>query len=93
MRAIARFFVESHQRSPHVFWLDLASTILTMIASLSLAITARAPHMEYIYPGYFLGSLISIYTGYRRHSPWTVVLCSYFCVMNIAGFGRAVGWI
>jgi len=92
MRRVANFFRDSHARNPRVFWLDLISTVFTMAASLGLAMTARNPHMEWIYPGYFAGSLISIWTGTQRHSPWTVVLCSYFCVMNLVGFSRAVGW-
>ena len=92
MRRITEFFRASHARNPGVFWLDLISTVFTMVASLALAITARNPPMEWIYPGYFVGSLISCYTGTQRHSPWTVVLCMYFCVMNLVGFSRAVGW-
>jgi len=92
MRRILEFFRASHARNPRVFWLDMVSTVITMAASLALAITARDPHMEWIYPGYFAGSVISIWTGTQRHSPWTVVLCTYFCVMNLVGFGRALAW-
>lgn len=92
MRKIIDYFRHSHQLMPGVFWLDLLSTIITIITSLWLAINAADPDMRVIYPGYFVGALIGIYTGYRRHSPWTVVLCAYFCCINVFGWGRAWGY-
>lgn len=92
MQQLINYFRASHARMPRVFWWELISTLITVVTSLGLAITAAEPDLRWIYPGYFAGAAISIWTGHQRNSPWTVVLCCYFCIANTLGWTRAMLW-
>lgn len=70
----------------------MISFIFTLFASLYLAITADAPNMAIVYPGFFIGSVTGAYAYVRRGLAWPLVLTSYFAVVNIFGFGVAVHW-
>lgn len=89
---IKQFWGSSYRSDPIAFWTEMISFVFTVGASLLLAITAMAPPMTWIYPGFFLGAVTSFYASYRRGIGWTMLLTFYFAVVNIFGFGRASGW-
>ena len=53
--------------------------------------TADAPDMQYVYPGFMIGAVTGAYAYLRRGLAWPLVLTSYFAVVNIFGFGVAIG--
>lgn len=71
---------------------DFISFVFTVGASLWLAVTAAAPDMRVIYPGFLVGAAAGTYAYYRRRLVWPMALTTYFIIINIVGFGRAVGW-
>lgn len=85
-------WVDSYHRDPIAFALEQTSLIFTVVASLTLAITADDPNMLIIYPGFFVGSVTAIVAYYRRRIPTPMVLTTYFAIVNVFGFGRAAGW-
>ena len=92
MQKIVDFWSANFRADPLSFWLDMVSFVFTVGASLTLALTAQAPHMAWIYPGFFLGAVASFWANYRRGVAWTMLLTFYFAVVNVYGFGRALGW-
>jgi len=71
---------------------ELISFVFTVAASLYLALTADSPRMDWVYPGFFIGSIAGAYGYWRRQLPWPLLLTSYFAVINIVGYGVAVTW-
>jgi hypothetical protein len=71
----------------------MISAAITITSSLLLAITARHPDMTLIYPGFFVGSVLSSYTNIRRGLAWPALLTIYFASVNILGWLRAAGYI
>lgn len=92
VRRIKHFWSANYRSDPVAFWLDMVSFVFTVGASLTLAITAQQPKMWLIYPGFFLGAVTSFWANYRRGVAWTMLLTFYFAVVNVFGFGRALGW-
>ena len=92
MQKIKDFWIQSYTSDRTAFAFELISFVTTVTASLTLALTADAPNMMYVYPGFFIGSLTGAYAYYRRGIPWPLLLTSYFAVVNVFGFGVAADW-
>ena len=92
MQRIRDFWSASFRSDPLAFWLELISFVFTVSSSLALAITAQAPSMEYIYPGFFVGAVTQCWASYRRGAAWIMLVTGYFAILNVFGFGRAVLW-
>ena len=83
---VRAFWLRSYQSDKQAFYFELVSSVFTVGASLTLAITAVDPDMRYIYPGYFVGSLTATYAHYRRKLAWPTLLVGYFCFVNFYGW-------
>ena len=92
MENVKQFWKKSYRSDPTAFGFELTSFVFTVAASLYLAITADAPDMRYVYPGFFVGSITGAYAYLRRGLAWPLVLTSYFAMVNIFGFGVALYW-
>lgn len=92
MNKIKDFWLNSYHTDKTAFCLELVSFVFTVVASLTLAINAQNPNMLIVYPGFFVGSITQAYASYRRGAAWVMLLTSYFAVVNVFGFGRAIGW-
>ena len=86
MNAIKEFWLSSYRSDKVAFYFELVSFFFIVGASMTMAITAVAPDMRYIYPGYFLGSITALYAHYRRKLAWPTLLVGYFCMINIYGW-------
>ncbi|NDB64560.1 MAG: hypothetical protein EB168_02670 [Euryarchaeota archaeon] len=89
---IATFWSQSYHSDPRAFGFELTSFVVTVAASLYLAVNARDPNMLAVYPGFLVGSVSQCYASYRRGAAWVMLLTFYFSVVNIFGFGVAINW-
>ena len=89
---ITDFWSKSYRSDPTAFGFELTSFIFTVAASLYLAMTADAPNMALVYPGFFVGSITGAYAYLRRGLAWPLLLTTYFAMVNIFGFGVAIHW-
>jgi hypothetical protein len=89
---IKDFWIKSYTSDKTAFCCEMFSFVVTVAASLTLAITAAQPNMLIVYPGFFIGSLAAVVAYYRRGLAWPLVLTTYFALNNIFGFGRAALW-
>lgn len=92
MENVKQFWKKSYRSDPIAFGFELTSFIFTVAASLYLAMTADAPDMRYVYPGFMIGAVAGAYGYLRRGLAWPLLLTSYFTLVNIFGFGVAIGW-
>lgn len=92
MQKIVSFWTDSYQSDRIAFAFELLSFIFTVGASLTLALNARDPNMLYVYPGFFVGSVSQCYASFRRGAAWVMMLTFYFSIVNVFGFGIAIGW-
>ena len=92
MQKIKDFWSNSYRSDKTAFYFELVSFIFTVYASLTLALNADDPNMLIVYPGFFVGSVTQCYAAYRRGAAWVMLLTGYFGVVNIFGFGVAIGW-
>lgn len=92
MQRIINFWKDSYYSDNVAFYFELVSFVFTVAASMTLALTANDPNMVYVYPGFFVGSVTQAYASYRRGAAWVLLLTSYFAVVNVFGFGVAVGY-
>tara|TARA_E500000318_G_C3390074_1_gene145599 strand:- start:154 stop:447 length:294 start_codon:yes stop_codon:yes gene_type:complete len=88
---IKNFWIESFNANKKAFKLEVVSFFSAVTASLYLAINAQNPQMEYIYPIFFIAAFTSTIAHYRRKVAFPMLLTIYFCIVNIFGFGRAIG--
>lgn len=87
---IKNFWRESYNTNKKAFKFEVVAFFSAMSASLYLAIEARNPQMEYIYPIFFIAAFCSSVAHYKRKVAFPLLLTIYFCVVNIFGFGRAL---
>jgi len=92
MQNVKDFWINSYRSDNIAFGFELVSFVFTVAASLYLAINAAEPDMKYVYPGFLIGALAGAYGYYRRGLAWPMMLTTYFTVINVFGFGRAIGW-
>jgi len=92
MQKIQHFFIQSYHSDRIAFYFEMISFVFTVAASLTMAITADSPRLEYIYPGFLVGSTTQCYASYRRGAAWVMLLTGYFACINVFGFGRALAW-
>lgn len=92
LNKILNFWRSSYESDRVAFAYELLSFVFTVGASLTLALTADSPSMEYIYPGFFIGSVAGLLGYWRRGLAWPFMLTTYFAFVNVFGYGVAVGW-
>ena len=92
MNKVLNFWKSSYDSDRIAFYLELSSFIFTVGASLTLALTAAQPDMRLVYPFFFIGSITGLMGYIRRKLAWPVMLTGWFVVVNILGFGVAMGW-
>ena len=92
MNKIKQFWSSSYKSDKVSFYFELLSFIVTVGASMTLALTADNPNMKIVYPGFFVGSVTAFYAHYRRQLAWPTILVGYFAIVNVFGLGVAHGW-
>ena len=92
MQRIKEFWVHSYESDPVAFVFELLSFVVTVIASMMLAINAQNPDMTIVYPFFFVGAVSQCYASLRRRAAWVMLLTGYFAVVNVFGYIVAVGW-
>ena len=91
MQKIKQFWINSYTSDKTAFYFELVSFIFTVGASLTLAVNAYDPDMSIVYPFFFIGSTTQCYAAYRRGAAWVMMLTFYFSLVNVFGYGIAVG--
>lgn len=92
MKQIINFWRSSYDSDKIAFFLELSSFIFTVGASATLAFTAAAPDMRIVYPFFFIGSITGLLGYIRRKLAWPMMLTGWFVIVNLFGFGVAMGW-
>ena len=92
MKQIINFWRSSYDSDKVAFYLELSSFIFTVGASATLAFTAAAPDMRIVYPFFFIGSITGLLGYIRRKLAWPMMLTGWFVLVNLFGFGVAMGW-
>ena len=77
MNTIIEFWKESYRTDRIAFLYELLSFVFTVAASASLALTADAPDMRIVYPGFFIGSVFGVLGYYRRKLAWPMMLTGF----------------
>ncbi len=91
MQKVKQFWINSYASDKTAFYFELVSFIFTVGASLTLAVNAYDPDMSIVYPFFFIGSTTQCYAAYRRGAAWVMMLTFYFSLVNVFGYGIAVG--
>lgn len=89
---IKEFWVRSYTSDRKAFYLEMVASILVIISTTSIAVTADNPPMHLIYPITFTSALVSIWAYIRRGVAWPLLITIYFSFVHIFGFGRAMLW-
>lgn len=91
MQRVKDWFLSSYHSDNTAFYLEIASAVFSIVASLALAISAQHPDMRLIYPVYFAGGVAGAWACMRRGLVWPLILNLWFCFVNILGWFRAMG--
>lgn len=92
MNKIKDFWLESYKTDKIAFMYELLSFVFTVGASATLAFTADQPDMRIVYPFFFIGSVTGCLGYIRRKLAWPMMLTGWFIIVNVFGFGVAMGW-
>ena len=88
MNSVVSFFKESHSTNPKAFWWEMFSALSVIIGSAILTYTVLEPRPDIFIPFYWIGSLTGVFGAYYRLSSWTLILCSWFTIMNTIALWR-----
>lgn len=89
---IKEFWVRSYTSDKKAFYLEMIASVLVVVSTTSIAVTADNPPMHFIYPITFTSALVSIWAYIRRGVAWPLLITTYFSFVHVFGFGRAMGW-
>jgi hypothetical protein len=85
LNKIINFFKQSYARDRLAFYAEIVETTVLIIASAVLSFTILDPATTIFVPLYLLGSMLAVFSTYRRGSS-AVVLCTWFTIMNSWAF-------
>ena len=85
MGKIINFFKQSYAKDRLAFYAEIVETTVLIIASAILSFTILDPATEIFIPLYLLGSILAVFSTYRRGSS-AIVLCTWFTIMNSWAF-------
>ena len=83
MDRIVKYFRESYRLSPFAFYCELVETIFLVGSSAVLTFTVLEPATHIFIPMYLIGSILGLISTVIRKAAFTILLCSWFVVMNI----------
>jgi len=81
MKKITTFFKNSYQTDRTAFYAEILETILLVSASATLTFTVLDPATHIFIPLYLLGSMLAVFSTYRRGSS-ALLLTLWFTAMN-----------
>lgn len=82
---IINFFKHSYKTDRIAFYAEIFETILLVSASAILSFTITDPATKIFIPLYLAGSLLAMFSTYRRGSS-AILLCTWFTIMNTWAF-------
>ena len=82
---IINFFKHSYKTDRVAFYAEIVETILLVSASAILSFTITDPATKIFIPLYLAGSLLAMFSTYRRGSS-AILLCTWFTIMNSWAF-------
>lgn len=85
MNKIINFFKQSYATDRMAFYAEIVETTVLIIASAILSFTILDPATTLFVPLYLIGSLLAVFSTYRRGSS-AIVLCTWFTIMNSWAF-------
>ena len=88
MEKIKNFWLNSYNSNKVAIYFEMVSAITVIIGSAILTYTVLAPRPDIFIPFYWIGSLTGILGAYYRLSSWTLILCSWFTIMNTIALWR-----
>ena len=82
---ILNFFKQSYKTDRVAFYAEIVETILLVTASAILSFTITDPATKIFIPLYLAGSILAMFSTYRRGSS-AIILCTWFTIMNTWAF-------
>ena len=78
---IIEFFKKSYKTDRTAFYAEIVETTVLIIASAILSFTILDPATTIFIPLYLIGSMLAVFSTYRRGSS-AILLCCWFTLMN-----------
>lgn len=85
MKKITTFFKNSYKSDPLAFFSEISETLVLMVASAILSLTILNPATHIFIPLYLVGSILAVFSTYRRGSS-AILLTAWFTIMNSWAF-------
>ena len=85
MKKVSEFFKRSYATDRTAFYAEITETVVLIVASGTLAFTILDPATKIFVPLYLIGSLLGMFSTYRRVSSALIMTC-WFTVMNVFAF-------
>ena len=82
---ILNFFKHGYKTDRVAFYAEIVETILLVSASAILSFTITDPATKIFIPLYLAGSVLAMFSTYRRGSS-AIILCTWFTIMNTWAF-------
>ena len=84
---VLQFFKNSYRTDKLAFYAEVVEAAFLIVASAILSLTILDPATEVFIPLYLVGSILAVFSTYRRGSS-AIVLCVWFTLMNGWAFAQ-----
>jgi hypothetical protein len=88
VRGIWAFWKETWFSSKPLFFAEACGTVMGMTAATLMALQAPTPDLVSVFTLYLISAILLMYSNYKRHSSWMVVLMTFYAVTTFIGLVR-----
>src|SRR5574343_1403288 len=88
VRGIWAFWKETWFSSKRLFFAEACGTATGMSAATLMALQAPAPNLVLVFSLYLISAILLMYSSYKRHSSWMVVLMTFYAITTAIGLVR-----
>lgn len=85
VRGIWAFWKETWRLDKVLFFAEAIGTALGMGAASIMAFQSPAPNLFAVFTMYFISAILLMYSNYKRHSSWMVVLMAFYSITTAIG--------
>ena len=88
VRHIVAFWAETWRVSKKLFFAEMFGTLFGMAAAVLMAFQSPNPNLLAVFTCYNISAILLVYSNYKRHSSWMVILMTFYLITNIIGITK-----
>jgi hypothetical protein len=85
VRGVWAFWKETWRLDKRLFFAEAIGTFLGMGAATMMGFQSPSPNLLWVFSMYLVSAILLVYSSYKRHSSWMVVLMAFYSITTTIG--------